>query len=55
MQTEDSNLTAKIIAQIEMHAFKSALIKWIIVTHIALSCVEVQAFRDLILLLNPVI
>jgi hypothetical protein len=55
MQTEDSNPTTKIIAQVEMNAFKSTLIKWIIVTHMALSCVEVQAFRDLILLLNPAI
>jgi hypothetical protein len=55
MQTDDSNPTAKIIAQVEMNVFKSALIKWIIVAHMALSYVEVQAFRDLILLLNPVI
>jgi hypothetical protein len=55
MQTNDSNPISKIIAQVEMNAFKSALIKWIIVTHMALSYVEVQAFRDLILLLNPAI
>jgi hypothetical protein len=41
MQTNDSNPTAKIVAQVKINAFKSALIKWIIVTHMALSYVEV--------------
>lgn len=38
-----------------MNAFKAALIRWIIVAYIALNCIEVEAFRDLIKLLNPAI
>jgi hypothetical protein len=39
----------------ELNIFNAALIKWIIVAHMALNYVEVDAFRELLLLLNPVI
>jgi hypothetical protein len=31
-----------------MNAVKAALIRWVIIAHMALCCVEVEAFRDLI-------
>ena len=45
--------TIRIVAQVALQAFQTALICWIAIAHIALSCVEVDAFRDLIQLLNP--
>ena len=46
-------ITIRVITQIVLRAFHAALVYWIIITYIALSCVEVDAFRDLIKLLNP--
>jgi hypothetical protein len=40
---------------VDVNAFKVTLIRWIIVAYMVLSCIEVDAFRDLIKLLNPVI
>ena len=36
-----------------LQAFQTALICWVAIAHIALSCVEVDAFQDLIQVLNP--
>jgi hypothetical protein len=44
-----------VVTQVDVMAFRRALIHWIILAHIALSCVEQEAFRALIGLLNPVI
>ena len=41
--------------QLTISAFLYALIQWIVIAHIALSCVEQQAFQSLIELLNPVV
>ena len=42
-------------SQLSVDAVLLALIQWIVLAHIALSCVELQAFRDLLKLLNPLI
>ena len=36
-------------------SFLDLLIQWIVLAHIALSCVEQRIFQDLICLLNPVL
>jgi hypothetical protein len=57
-QTEsikEKDPTIGCVFQTDLNAFKAALIRWIIVAHITLSCIEVNAFRDLIKLLNPAI
>ena len=41
--------------QLTITAFLHALIQWIVIAHIALSCVEQQSFQTLIELLNPVV
>jgi hypothetical protein len=53
--TEEKDPTISCVFQVDLNAFKAALIRWIIVAHMALSCVEVDAFRDLVRLLNPAI
>lgn len=42
-----------IVTQVDLQAFKRALITWLILAHIALSCIEQESFRALIALLNP--
>jgi hypothetical protein len=41
------------VTQVQLDRFKTALVLWIVMGHIALSCVENEAFRGLIELLNP--
>lgn len=43
------------LKQTSIDAILRALIQWIVVAHIALSCVENEAFQELLQLLNPVI
>lgn len=42
-----------LVAQTDVNAVKAALIRWICIAHIALSCVELDCFRELIFALNP--
>jgi len=41
------------VTQAQLDRFKAALVPWIVMGHMALSCVENEAFRGLIDLLNP--
>jgi hypothetical protein len=52
-EKEENDPTIGYVFQINIYAFKAALIRWIIIAHIALGCVEVEAFRDLIQLSAP--
>ena len=36
----------------KLDAFKEAIVRWIVVAHIALSCVEIQELRALVKVLN---
>ena len=45
--------TDMLVSQVDLNAFNKALISWIIVSHIALTVVDVPELRLLILLLNP--
>jgi hypothetical protein len=41
--------------RVDVNRFKTLLIQWIVLAHIALSCVEHDAFRALISMLNPAV
>jgi hypothetical protein len=45
-------IVSHLITKTKLDTFKEAIIRWIVVTHITLSCVEIEEFRALIKLLN---
>ena len=52
---QSSPQAANLVAQVDLDAFKAALIRWLCLAHIALSCVEVESFRQLVFILNPAV
>jgi hypothetical protein len=51
--TEAEPVVYNIVTQTEVNKFNQALIAWIVLAHLAMACVENDAFRLLILCLNP--
>jgi hypothetical protein len=45
-------IVSHLVTKTKLDTFKEAIIRWIVIAHIALSCVEIEEFRALIKLLN---